>query len=120
MTVTDELNKFIAKNGGNERDALNIALARLSFREERLREYQQELFNQAAEIDRLNKLTQWIPVRLYEPQEYGDTLEFIDKDGNIYKGYWNCGYISCDETGHASKQILDVVGWRLFSTPEVS
>ncbi len=29
MTVSDEINKFISENGGNERDALNVALARI-------------------------------------------------------------------------------------------
>jgi len=29
MTTTEKIDKFIAENGGNERDALNVALARL-------------------------------------------------------------------------------------------
>ena len=29
VSVTDEINQFVLENGGNERDALNVALARL-------------------------------------------------------------------------------------------
>ena len=29
MTTTEKIDKFIAENGGNARDALNVALARL-------------------------------------------------------------------------------------------
>lgn len=29
MNVSEQINKFIAENGGSERDALNVALARL-------------------------------------------------------------------------------------------
>lgn len=38
MTVSDKLNQFIAENGGNERDALNVALARLEVAEKALRQ----------------------------------------------------------------------------------
>jgi len=34
MNVTEHLNQFIAENGGNARDALNVALARLARAEE--------------------------------------------------------------------------------------
>lgn len=36
MTVSEQLEKFIAENGGNERDALNVALARLELAEKQL------------------------------------------------------------------------------------
>ena len=36
MTVSEEINKFIAENGGNERDALNVALTRLELATEQL------------------------------------------------------------------------------------
>ena len=33
MTVSDEIDQYIAENGGSARDALNVALARISFLE---------------------------------------------------------------------------------------
>ena len=36
MTVSEKINQFIAENGGNERDALNVALARLELATEQL------------------------------------------------------------------------------------
>lgn len=36
MTVSEKINQFIAQNGGNERDALNVALARLEIAAEQL------------------------------------------------------------------------------------
>lgn len=36
MSVTEQIDQFIAQNGGNTRDALNVALARLRFTEKRL------------------------------------------------------------------------------------
>jgi glutamate 5-kinase len=34
MNVSEKINQFISENGGNERDALNIALARLEAAEQ--------------------------------------------------------------------------------------
>jgi hypothetical protein len=34
MTVSDEIDQYIAENGGNARDALNVALARIAYLEE--------------------------------------------------------------------------------------
>lgn len=53
MGVKDELNKFIAENGGNERDALNVALARLSFSDARIGGYQLTIENDAKDKDAL-------------------------------------------------------------------
>ena len=36
MTVSEKINQFIAENGGNERDALNVALTRLELAEVQL------------------------------------------------------------------------------------
>lgn len=36
MTVSEKINQFIAENGGNERDALNVALTRLELATEQL------------------------------------------------------------------------------------
>lgn len=36
MTVSEKINQFIAENGGNERDALNVALTRLELANEQL------------------------------------------------------------------------------------
>lgn len=38
MTVLEKINQFIAENGGNERDALNVALARLEAAERILKQ----------------------------------------------------------------------------------
>ena len=40
MNVTKQLNQFIAENGSNARDALNVALARLAVAERKLGEFQ--------------------------------------------------------------------------------
>ena len=49
MTVSEQIDQFIAENGGNTRDALNVALARLEAAlnkvlvlEERLKQDQEE------------------------------------------------------------------------------
>ena len=36
MTATEQINNFIAENGGNVRDALNVALTRLQLAENKL------------------------------------------------------------------------------------
>ena len=36
MSVSEKINQFIAENGGNERDALNVALTRLELATEQL------------------------------------------------------------------------------------
>lgn len=43
MSVTEEINRFIAENGGNIRDALNVALARLEDEKRKNKILQKEL-----------------------------------------------------------------------------
>ena len=45
MSVSEKLNKFIAENGGNARDALNVALARLELSDARLESIESEIEN---------------------------------------------------------------------------
>jgi hypothetical protein len=63
----------------------------------------------------------WINRDLYDPgREFlGEQMEFRDKNGNVYTGYWNCGFISCDEAGHPNEQISDVTHWRPLPSPKV-
>lgn len=51
MTITEEINDFIAKHGGNVRDALNIALNKISVLEQELASVKKELEAAEAEID---------------------------------------------------------------------
>ncbi len=43
MTVSEQLEKFIAENGGNERDALNVALGRLELAEKKIQSNEQQI-----------------------------------------------------------------------------
>lgn len=49
MSVTKEIDDFIAANGANERDALNVALARLAAAEERIHQLRAMLFDEVEE-----------------------------------------------------------------------
>ena len=54
LTVSEKINQFIAENGGNERDALNVALAKLELAEiknEELQKRLNQLYDYISSID---------------------------------------------------------------------
>jgi len=66
ITVSEKINIFIAENGGNERDALNVALARLELAE--------QMFKSA------NTIHNWDDLAECLKDEYGESL--IDPEGS--------------------------------------
>lgn len=53
MNVTEQINKFVEENGGNERDALNVALTRLDQKQRAIELHEAEIAQLKARIKSL-------------------------------------------------------------------
>ena len=81
MSVSEQINQFIANNGGNERDALNVALARLEIASELLQDYNQW------EADIINEDELWWPNRAEDVMRgkiYDTMLELQARRNNFF------------------------------------
>jgi len=69
-----------------------------------------EITRLQTENKQLKEANRWVSIELLLPCrcDIGSSIEFKDKNGNKYKGYWNCGFIT--ENTHC--KIEDVIFWR--------
>ena len=77
MTFTEQINQFISENGGNERDALIIAITRLdganrllALKDEQIRELQED-GPEITEYQEATHYTEYITTREYEDHDLG-------------------------------------------------
>lgn len=99
MTVSEQLEKFIAENGGNERDALNVALASLELAEKQLSDdawridseaMAKVMLDQSIETQAKERLDAFI-------KHEGEQRRFIAANSAMNGLLANAGYLASDE-----------------------